>query len=300
MSFQATKFVIGLTDLTPSQKAVAHVFAYHADLKDSTSYPSMERVAQESGFKSRRTARRIVRQLEKRGLLIAASAKTGGRGRDKATVYRINLAYVSTEPASERRTAGTPFSAAERRTRTTIKEDLIGRKGGLPGPPNSQEQSGRVSEEQRPHTPTSKDFKGEEKSSIEHPADMPSLPAEIHCDSATGQRPSDPISSSPSQVYGSPAWLRKHLDAMPVEDKVAASLMRIPLNGDRRFNVNGKLKAVIGKWLAEGVPPQAILDAADEIAQNISPKDALPELTLASNLESVLVVRACEEVNGKQ
>jgi len=31
MSFQATRFIVSLTDLTPVQKAVAHTLAYHAD-----------------------------------------------------------------------------------------------------------------------------------------------------------------------------------------------------------------------------------------------------------------------------
>jgi hypothetical protein len=63
MSFQATKFILGLTDLTPSEKAVAHTLAYHANKDGENSYPSMETIARESGFKSRRSAQRVVRQL---------------------------------------------------------------------------------------------------------------------------------------------------------------------------------------------------------------------------------------------
>jgi hypothetical protein len=95
MSFQATKFVLGLTDLNSSQKAVAHTLAYHAHKDGGNSYPSMETIAKESGLQSRRSAQRVVRQLEKKRIIVAMTAKTGGRGQDKATVYRLDLDYKS-------------------------------------------------------------------------------------------------------------------------------------------------------------------------------------------------------------
>jgi hypothetical protein len=91
MSFQATKFVLGL-DLTPAQKLVAFVLACHANQYGGNCYPSMERIARESGFK-RRHVQRIVRQLEKQNIVVAMTPKTGGHGHDTATIYKLNFDY---------------------------------------------------------------------------------------------------------------------------------------------------------------------------------------------------------------
>jgi hypothetical protein len=131
----------------------------------------METIARESGLQSRRSAQRIVRQLEKKEVIVAVTPKTGGRGRDKATIYRLNLDYKSsansdtTVALSDQQTA-TPRSrftvekqrpaGRESATPETTKCDIQGPKQRHPGHTNSNEQSGRVSEEggvQEPHTP---------------------------------------------------------------------------------------------------------------------------------------------------
>jgi hypothetical protein len=55
----------------------------------------METIARESDLQSRRSAQRIVRQLETKRIVVAVTPKTGGRGQDKATVYRHDLDYQS-------------------------------------------------------------------------------------------------------------------------------------------------------------------------------------------------------------
>jgi hypothetical protein len=123
MSFQATRFILGLTDLNSSQKAVAHTLAYHANKYGGNSYPSMETIARESGLQSRRSAQRVVRQLEKKRIIVAMTAKTGGRGQDKATVYRLDLDYKSpinsdtTVALSDQQTAtpGSQFTVEKQR-----------------------------------------------------------------------------------------------------------------------------------------------------------------------------------------
>lgn len=90
MSWQATKRIIEWRVLTATEKAVAHVFAYHADCDCRNSFPSMKTVAAGAGLKDIRYTKRIVRRLEQLGALTAETEKTGGKRR--ATRYRLNLA----------------------------------------------------------------------------------------------------------------------------------------------------------------------------------------------------------------
>jgi hypothetical protein len=104
MSYQTTKFVLERDDLSPSEKAVAHSLAYHADKDGCNSYPSMDTIAREAGFKYRQGAQRVVRRLEKKGLIVAETAKTGGSG--VTTIYRFNLKYcIPTDALSNPQTA---------------------------------------------------------------------------------------------------------------------------------------------------------------------------------------------------
>lgn len=89
MSWQATKRIIEWRGLTATEKAVAHVFGYHADHDCRNSFPSMETVAAESGLKDVRWVKRIVRRLEQLGVLTAETEKTGGKS--ITTRYRVNL-----------------------------------------------------------------------------------------------------------------------------------------------------------------------------------------------------------------
>jgi Helix-turn-helix domain len=143
MSFQATKFVINLRDLSPSQKAVAHAFAHHADQTGGNSFPAMETIASESGLKTRRGAQLVVRQLERMGIIIAETAKTGGRGRRTTTIYRLNMAYLPSAPPgnSEPERAPSPEGGANPGTRGSEPQFA----GGVnPSSQNSEPQFARI------------------------------------------------------------------------------------------------------------------------------------------------------------
>jgi hypothetical protein len=88
MSWELTRFVLSLQNLTPTEKAVAHSLAYHAT-KHSPAYPSMETIARESSLRSRRAAQKVVRILEAKGVISPTSSKKGGR--KNPTRYRFNL-----------------------------------------------------------------------------------------------------------------------------------------------------------------------------------------------------------------
>lgn len=79
MSWTVTKIVMGLRNLTPSEKAVANVLAYHATPDGSNAYPSMSTIAAEAGLKHRQSAQRIMARLEKKGVIEAYTKKKGGR-----------------------------------------------------------------------------------------------------------------------------------------------------------------------------------------------------------------------------
>jgi hypothetical protein len=143
MSYQATKFVIDLRNLTPSQKAVAHAFAHHADQTGGNSFPAMETIASESGLKTRRGAQLVVRQLERMGIIIAETAKTGGRGRRTTTIYRLDMAYLTSSPPgnSEPECAPSPDGGANPGTRGSEPQFA----GGVnPSSRNSEPQYARI------------------------------------------------------------------------------------------------------------------------------------------------------------
>jgi hypothetical protein len=292
VSFQATRFILGLTDLNSSQKAVAHTLAYHANKDGGNSYPSMETIARESGLQSRRSAQRIVRQLEKKRIIVATTPKTGGRGQDKATVYRLDLDYESpinsdtTVALSGQQTATptSPFTDDKQRpvghesaTPETIKRDIQGPKQRHHGHTNSNEESLRVSEEveptssrvKKPHTPISNsnahspDEEGESK-----PED---------------QQQTNPVSSSSPRVD-----FREECAARAV-DRLQAEILRIPLSKGRRFQCNGKVKEIIGEELGKGRSQAMILEAAEYIGRTLTDRDQMPGLTLADNLAATIV-----------
>lgn len=89
MSYHATKFVLRLRNLTPTEKAVAHSLAYHAHKDGTESYPSMQTIADEAGIKHRQAAQRIVVRLEEKGVIVPTTEKKGGRS--AATHYRLNM-----------------------------------------------------------------------------------------------------------------------------------------------------------------------------------------------------------------
>ena len=87
MSWELTRFVLDLQNLTPTEKAVAHCLACHAP-KHGTAYPSMETIAREAGVR-RRGAQKIVRRLEAKGVISPTTLKKGGR--KNPTHYQFNL-----------------------------------------------------------------------------------------------------------------------------------------------------------------------------------------------------------------
>jgi hypothetical protein len=103
VSYTVTKFVLDLAGLTPSEKAVAHSLAYHAHADGAESYPSMNTIATEAGLSDRRAAQRVVRRLEKKGLIFADTVKSGGRY--KTTHYRFDLGYSGPTVALSHETA---------------------------------------------------------------------------------------------------------------------------------------------------------------------------------------------------
>jgi helix-turn-helix protein len=317
MSFQATRFILSLTNLNSSQKAVAHTLAYHANKNGENSYPSMDTIARESGLQSRRSAQRIVRQLEKMRILVATTAKTGGRGRDKATVYRLYLDYRSplnsdtTVALSGDKTATqeSPFTVDKQRperhesaTPATVKGDIQGRKQRHPGRTKSTEESLRVSEEddqhqsrvKEPHTSiiTSNahaDVEGGIKPASALP-DQTSIPPP-----KTTSTPNQGVSSfkkdsvaAPAPAYGTPEWWTARNAAMSDEEKVLTSIALIRLSNNLTFKSNGKLSKIVNTQLKSGVPWRAIVDAAQHIANTLDECDKAPGLTLEKNLAATI------------
>lgn len=88
MSWELTRFVLNLRNLTPTEKAVAHSLAYHAP-KNGSAYPSMETIASQSGLGNRTAAQKVVRRLEAKSIISATSSKKGGR--KNPTRYQFNL-----------------------------------------------------------------------------------------------------------------------------------------------------------------------------------------------------------------
>jgi len=78
MSWELTKLVLSLPDLDPTERAVAHCLAFHAP-RNGCAYPSMTTIAVESGLADRQSAQRVVRRLEKKGIVFPVSSKRGGR-----------------------------------------------------------------------------------------------------------------------------------------------------------------------------------------------------------------------------
>ena len=115
MSYAATKYVVELDGLTPTEKAVAHSLAHHANPDGSDSFPSMTTIAREAGLKDRRCAQYVVRRLESKGVIFADTSKAGGR--QKSTRYRFDLENsepvfaVSGKAKSEPEVAVSPQSA---------------------------------------------------------------------------------------------------------------------------------------------------------------------------------------------
>ena len=80
--------VIGARGVPGIERGVLNALAYHADQQTLEAWPSLETLAQESGF-SKDTVRRAIRALEKLGAITIIARSLGGQGHPHR--YRINL-----------------------------------------------------------------------------------------------------------------------------------------------------------------------------------------------------------------
>jgi hypothetical protein len=88
MTWRLMDAVCGLADLPDEEFRVLMLLAKRAHDDGTHAFPSVERLARECG-KARRTIQRILRSLERRGLITAAAHRHGGRGH--ATEYHLHL-----------------------------------------------------------------------------------------------------------------------------------------------------------------------------------------------------------------
>jgi hypothetical protein len=309
MSFQATKFVLGLQGLTRAEKAVAWVLACHANQYGGNAYPSMERIAREAGFKDKRSAQRYVRRLEKKKIVIAMTAKTGGHGRDTATVYKLDFDY---EPPMRDDNLATPPDGNPDEggaTNQTVRGDKPDGEGRQPGHPNRYEKgkkrewqeptSSRV--QKNPHTSLTNTMeeKEEEEIKLNQTSDSPPSTNNTVEKRAREVKPDQTSVPPPSKnniipnrpVQGS----KKEFAVAPEVARLQAEILRIPLTNGRTFQCNGKLNAIIGEELRKGRSAALILQAAQYIGRTLPDRDQIPGLTLADNLAARIIAMEMEQ-----
>jgi len=98
MAYQMNEYVFGLKDITPTERNVAHVLAWHASKDGTNAYPSMETIAAGAGLADRRCAQRVVRRLEQKGII----RRTGRKGGQYSTgIYE----FVTSPGKHQRRVA---------------------------------------------------------------------------------------------------------------------------------------------------------------------------------------------------
>src|ERR1039457_2404145 len=130
MSWELTRFVLSLRNLTPTEKAVAHCLACHAP-KHGTAYPSMATIARESGLGNRTAAQKVVRRLEVKGIISPTTSKKGGR--KNSTHYQFNLG--NSIPMDALSDAGNSIPGDLSSTETASRETL----NSIPGDARSKE-----------------------------------------------------------------------------------------------------------------------------------------------------------------
>jgi hypothetical protein len=285
MSFQATKFVRALRGLTPAEKAVAFVLADHANQYGGNSYPSMDLIAEEAGFKDRRSAQRYMRRLEEKKVVVAMSPKTGGHGHDTATIYKLDFAMrcdsTAAPPVTDLDDGGV--------TVQTVRGDSTGPEGRQYSRSKKYEEGDKrewqeptSSSLQEPHT-TSFTNTMEEKEEGEIKPDQTS--------DASVPLPSKTISTPNRPVQGS----KKECAAAPVVARLQAEILRIPLTNGRTFQCNGKVNAIIAEELTKGRSAALILQAANCIGRALPDRDRMPGLTLADNLAARIIAMELEQ-----
>lgn len=304
MSFQATKFVRALRGLTPAEKAVAFVLADHANQYGGNSFPSMDLIAEEAGFKDRRSAQRYMRRLEEKKVVVAMSPKTGGHGHDTATIYRLDFGYEPTTRCDS--TAAPPDANLDDGgvTVQTVRGDSTGPEGRQHSRSKKYEEGDKrewaeatSSSVQKPHTPilgslVEKNDEGEIK------PDQTSVPPPPKRTS----HPNHPVQSSKIKVaaapptHGSPEWWAARKASMSDEEKVSVSIALIQLTKNRTFKCNGRIEQIVRAELANGVPWEAIVDAARDIGNTLDECDRWPGDTLAKNLSATIAKLAVQKL----
>jgi hypothetical protein len=287
MSFQATKFVLGLQGLTPAEKSVAFVLACHANQYGGNAYPSMELIAHEAGFKDRRSAQRYMRRLEEKKVVVAMSPKTGGHGHDTATVYRLDFGF---EPATRCDSTAAPHDANlddGGATVQTVRGDSTGPEGRQYSRSKRYEEGDKREWQestspsvQNPHSPilNSKAHTGDGE--MESKPDRRSLP------------PPPKNNTNPNRHVQSS---KKECSAAPEVARLQAQILRIPLSNGRTFQCNGKLNAIIVEELMKGRSAALVLQAAEYIGRTLPDRDRMPGLTLADNLAARIIAMELEQ-----
>jgi Helix-turn-helix domain len=320
MSFQATKFVRGLRGLTPGEKAVAFVLADHANQYGGHSFPSMDLIADEAGFKDRRSAQRYVRRLEEKKVVIAMTPKTGGHGHDTATVYKLDFDY---EPAMRCDSTGAPpitslddggvtnqtmrgdSPGLEGRQHSRSKKDEEGKKREWAEPTSSSVKKPHSPIlNSKPHADEGDDGTKPNRTSVPDHQDQTQnssslSPQRVDSKSKVAAAPPAP----PPPEYGTPEWWAARLATMNDQDKVLSSIALMELSGNRTFKCNGRVEQIVRAELAKGVPWPAIVDAADDIGRTLDGCDKAPGLTLERNLASTIVklgIRKMEEAKEQE
>ena len=112
--------------LPPGEKFLLLALADHARDDGSRCYPSVDRLRRKCSC-SERTVQRLLRKLEREGLIVVVANRCGGRG--KATEYRIQVEKLDTYPSvfQGKGDNATPFSESEH-----ANGDIDARKGDVP------------------------------------------------------------------------------------------------------------------------------------------------------------------------
>jgi hypothetical protein len=127
--------------------------------------------------------------------------------------------------------------------------------------------------------------------------DTPSLDSKSHADEEKDRsrvRASSKKAPSPKH----PVKSSKVMSAAQDVARLQAEILRIPLDGGRTFQINGKTNATIHHELANGRSAALIFAAAQRIGGTLSDRDRIPGLTLADNLAATIVAIEMEQADA--
>jgi hypothetical protein len=218
----------------------------------------MDLIAEEAGFKDRRSAQRYMRRLEEKKVVVAMTPKTGGHGHDTATIYKLDFDY---ESAMRRDSTGPEGRQHSRSKKDSKKDEEV----------EKREWQESTSPSVQPHTPiSSKSHRIEENEEGEikpnRTSDSPpsknntmeKRARKVKPDQASVPPPSKNNINPNRHVQGS----KKEFAVAPQVARLQAETLRIPLTNGRTFQCNGKVKAIIAEELSKGRSAALILQAA--------------------------------------